>query len=194
MDTTWFKARLQEARISQRGLAKLIGVDPAAVSLTFNGRRKLQLKEAGAIAAILHRPVTEILLHAGIPIGEETPTVPLVGYIDGAGEAHIDWRAEPIDRAIVPPDIPANAVAVQYRTAGSSQEALDGWTVYILPPDAAREAPVNRMALVALRSGISLVGFLRRGYRLGTYNIQGFGTMLESVEVAWASPVLLIRP
>ncbi len=35
IDTEWFRDRLASRKLSQRGLAKAMGVDPSAVSLMF---------------------------------------------------------------------------------------------------------------------------------------------------------------
>lgn len=185
---------MKDAGLSQRALAKLIGVDHSAVSLMMRGRRKIQLEEAGALSSILHAPVGEILKHAGIPVPPDARTVPLVGYIDGQGEAHVDWQ-HGSESVLTPPDLPGNTVAVQFRTARSAWESMDGWTLYIQPPSRGEIRGVGQLALACTRPGMTMVGFLRRGYRSGTYNLMNFGAgSIDSVELAWAMPVLLLRP
>ena len=46
MQTEWFKQKLAERKLSQRQLAKLMGLDPAAVSLMLRGQRKMTNEEA----------------------------------------------------------------------------------------------------------------------------------------------------
>jgi transcriptional regulator with XRE-family HTH domain len=198
MDTRWFTGALADRQLSQRGLAKLLGCDAASVNRLVHGRRALRLDEAERLAPLLGVKVSEVIERAGIELGETsvgTTTTHLVGHIDGAGEAHIDWRSRV---AIVEtlPDLPRSAVAVQYRTAMTSLDAIDGWTVYVEPPVNGRvDQALGRLALVTLESGITIVGFLRRGYQPGTYNVTNFvPPLLENVSVRWATAVLLLRP
>jgi len=66
MNTGWFRTMLAQKRLSQRRLAKEMGLDPAAVSLMLHGKRKLQLTEAKQIATILGVQLNDVLLAAGI--------------------------------------------------------------------------------------------------------------------------------
>ncbi|MDQ8050701.1 helix-turn-helix transcriptional regulator [Luteibacter sp.] len=197
-DTTWFTEALASKKLSQRGLAKLLGVDPSSVNRLVHGQRAMRLDEAEKLAPLLGVPTVEVIKRAGVKLAEPpvgTTTTHLVGHIDGAGEAHIDWRSR---IAIVEtlPDLPRTAVAVQYRTAMTSLDAIDGWTVYVEPPVNGRvDQALGRLALVTLESGITIVGFLRRGYTPGTYNVTNFvPPLLENVTVRWATAVLLLRP
>lgn len=71
IDTNWFRSRLADRRLSQRQLAKLLDLDPAAVSLMLRGKRKMSAAEASEIAVQLGVSVQEVLVRAG-----STPTVP----------------------------------------------------------------------------------------------------------------------
>lgn len=53
MNTRWFRDRLKTIELSQRGLAKLLDVDAAAVSYMLRGKRKMTLQEANRIGQIL---------------------------------------------------------------------------------------------------------------------------------------------
>lgn len=197
MDTRWFTGALAERQLSQRGLARLLGCDPSSVNRLVHGQRPLRLDEAEKLAPLLGVPTSEVIQRAGVELGEPSAgntTTHLVGHIDGAGEAHIDWRSRV---AIVEtlPELPRSAVAVQYRTAMTSLDAIDGWTVYVEPPTGKVDHALGRLALVTLESGMTIVGFLRRGYQPGTYNVTNFvPPQLENVGVKWATPVLLLKP
>lgn len=69
VDVNWFKGRLLDRSISQRKLAKHLGLDPAAISLMINGRRKASAKEIAEIARLLGASSDEVLtrLGAGVP-------------------------------------------------------------------------------------------------------------------------------
>lgn len=68
VDTRWFQNALADKRLSQRKLASMLGLDPAAVSLMIRGRRKLSAAEAAEIARFLGVSVEEVLTRAGVGI------------------------------------------------------------------------------------------------------------------------------
>ena len=46
INSKWFTDKLVERQLSQRGLAKLMGLDASAVSLMMRGKRRISIKEA----------------------------------------------------------------------------------------------------------------------------------------------------
>lgn len=197
MDTHWFHDTLARKKLSQRGLARLLGCNAASVNRLVNGKRALRFDEAEQLSVYLGTDVAEILTRAGISVAPNSgvETTRLVGFIDGAGEAHIDWKAD-VEHVPTLPELPASTVAIQYRTAMTSWEAMDGWTVYVEPPlgdDTYRS--LNRLSLITLDSGMTMIGFLRRGYKAGKYNVYNLSAPnMDNVDVKWATPVLLLRP
>lgn len=195
VDTNWFMGKLADQQLSQRQLAKKMGVDPSAISLMFRGRREMRMTEAAEIANLLSVPVADVLQHAGLQVdGAGVRTVPIVGYIDGEGEVHSDWDRE-ADRIACPSDAPKHTVALQYKTAMSRLELVDGWAVFTTPPQGMNGDAINRLCCVKIRNGITMIRHVRRGYRPGTYNlIAPFGAMsIDNVDVEWATPVIGIR-
>lgn len=69
VDTRWFQTRLADRKLSQRSLAKVLGLDPAAVSLMLRGKRKMTAEEAVEVSRVLGVDVEEVLRHAGISLG-----------------------------------------------------------------------------------------------------------------------------
>lgn len=173
----------------------MLGCNASSVNRLVHGKRSLRLDEAQRLAVFLGVPTADVLLNAGVNIGDRQENKSrLVGYIDGQGEAHIDWEAD-VETVPSLPDLPKLTVAVQYRTAMTAWESLDGWTIYVEPPNGRIDHALNRLSLVTLESGLTVVGFLRRGYKPGAYNVHNFGTgNLDNMVVRWATPVLLLRP
>ena len=67
ISTQWFQDRIKASKHgSQRQLAFAIGIDPASLSYALNGKRRLQIHEAEAIANALSVPLAEVLTHVGI--------------------------------------------------------------------------------------------------------------------------------
>ena len=69
IDTRWFQTRLADKHVSQRELARRLGLDPAAVSLMLHGRRKFTAKEAVEIARVLGVELEAVVTKAGIGKG-----------------------------------------------------------------------------------------------------------------------------
>lgn len=194
IDTDWFLIQLAERRMSQRQLARFMGIDPASVHRLLQGKRPMRFDEAGQLAQLLGVTVDDILRHAGLPVGAGQ-TVPVVGRIEDGGEAHIDWGHE-IDRVPAPLDMAANSVAVVMRTAGTTWEPMDRWVMFFQPPvDGITVDAIGRMSLVRLAgSGTILLRFLRRGYKRGRFDLIGWQVAsLEDVALDWATPVEHIK-
>src|SRR5688572_9444672 len=99
INTRWFNAILQERGMSQRELCRRLDLDSSAMSLTFRGKRQMKLTEAVDIARLLGVSLTDVLENAGIKLDQAgIRMAPVVGFLDGEGEVHIDWKAKPADR------------------------------------------------------------------------------------------------
>ena len=61
INKTWFVNKLKNKNISQRKLATLLDIDPAAVCYLLNGKRKMSVQEAKKIALILHCNVVDVI-------------------------------------------------------------------------------------------------------------------------------------
>ncbi len=61
VDKEWFRKRLEGKGLTLRKTAGLIGMDPAALSRTLNGERKMKLPEVGKIATVLGVTSAEVL-------------------------------------------------------------------------------------------------------------------------------------
>lgn len=208
INTQWFIERLADAQMSQRGLAKAIQMDAAAVSLMLRGKRRMQINEAAEIARTLHLQLSDVLLHAGLHAGEAAglvaPTkkaatggrssmVPLAYVIDGTAELR---PIEPESRVELCSDLPPDAVAAQARTAMSPLQSMDRWLIAFRrrsTHDPISES-IDRYCVVQLDDGRMTFGYLRPGYTSGRYIIHGTGRDGVEVAVAWAEPVLIIKP
>jgi transcriptional regulator with XRE-family HTH domain len=197
IDTRWFQNLIADRRLSQRRLAKQLGLDPAAVSLMFRGKRRMQMHEAADVARLLGVSMDEVLAHAGIrPPRTESEfhelTIPLVYWMDGSGEMH---AMDPGERIEIKTVLPEDVVACQCRTAMSSIEHMDRWVLFFRAPQrrGVQDAAVGRYSVMRLRGGVMTAGYLRPGYRRDTYAVHGPMNLMDA-EVEWAAPVVLIQP
>lgn len=192
MNTEWFRQLMATRKLSQRGLAKLMDLDPAAVSLMLRGQRKMTSAEAHQISTILGVPITEVLRQAGIEVLDDVRKVNVVGHIDGDSIVTLFPRRT-YDKVVGPADCPTGTYALQMRSPSSP---ADGWMIFVSPSEDDPRAHLNRMCCVALDNGEHVVAFVQRGYRSGTFNlIRANGSALRTdANVVWASSVLWIKP
>jgi hypothetical protein len=194
IDTSWFKGRLADQKLSQRGLARQLGLDPAAVSLTLRGKREMKIAEAAAIARLLGVPADEVMEHAGVRISSKHTLVPICSTMD----ATLEVLPEPTGMTVPHPggDLPNDLTAIQCRTAGTDIDHMDGWVLFTssrMDGNVQAEA-VGRLSVIRLKNGVITVAKLARGLNRNRWNlISPVGTMRD-VEVEWAKPVLLITP
>lgn len=188
----YFKAAMKDAGYSLRQLSKKMGKDHSGVSLMFRGRREMRMSEAAELARLLNLPLTDVLKNAGMPLTGEN-SVPVIGYVDGEGEVHM---LDGDDRYNIPlPEGSPPSSAVVCRTAMSPLELMDGWTIFIEEPKAATQEHLNRLCVVKVKNGTTLLRTVRRGYKPGTFNLlTDHGTTVADAQLEWAAGVHLIRP
>lgn len=189
IDTQWFNDRLAQRRMSQRKLATLMGMDSSAVSLMLRGKRRMSLEEAAQIAVFLNSTTEDVLRAAGVQT-HTAQMAPVMGHCTADGSVVLQPEGTH-DMVEVPPGVPADTVAIQYRTAGSSLAMFDGWLMLLSEQQIPPERAVDTYALVAVKNSGLVMAHIKRGYKRGAYNILDHGgKMTPNVEIAWASPVL----
>lgn len=189
IDTTWFVNRLSERELSQRALAKLMGLDPAAVSLMFRGKRKMSMEEAAQLAALFDVTPTEMFERAGIQ-SKNPKRVKLLGFINGQSEV-VAYGSGAHSYVDPPGDVPPETVAYQCKTAGTELDRLDGQIYFV---DLTKGNPaqyLNAYCACAIKGGPTVIAQVRKGYARGTYNLVLMGSprTIENAEIVWASPV-----
>jgi transcriptional regulator with XRE-family HTH domain len=189
----WFIGRLQAIKISQRTLAKMIDLDPSAVTLMLSGRRKITTGEVHKIASIFNVSVAEVMRHAGIDVTDDVRKVKIKGFIGEKSRVTFS-NDKTLETVIAPADVPADSFCLQVRQPGASQ---DGWLVFVSGEKTTGQNVIDRPALVQLTEQEHLTCLVRRGYKANTVNIYPLNATADPLEnqvIAWASPVLWIRP
>lgn len=192
MQTKWFRDQLADRQLSQRGLAKLLDLDPAAVSLMLRGQRRMTPAECKAIADVLGASVTEVLRRAGVAVVDDIKRVPVKGYADSEGVVTL-FPSKTHDHAIGPADCPAGTYGIQVRAPGLPQ---DGWLLFVSPAEHEPGTHLDQLCTTALDTGLQVIAIVRRGYRSGTHNLVNYPSMTirQDCKPVWAAPVLWIRP
>lgn len=193
IDTQWFVDRLASRRMSQRALARLMGLDPGALSLTLRGKRKLTLDEAAQLAALLDVSTHDVLEHAGVQMAGDR-RAKLIGYM--GGDSHVILFGEGNHDMIDSPlDMPAyNSAAIQARTAGTDLAHVDGYNMFFVNEHVSPAACIGNLAIVAVKTNGIVLSHVYKGYKRGTYNLMNWRNQLTTnQELAWAMPVHWIK-
>lgn len=194
VNTEWFRQRLAERKMSQRGLARALELDPAAVSLMLRGKREMKMDEAAAIADILGASAGEVMIHTGISPGRTT-VVRVNQWMDSNALVHADNAG-----TLVPHpggDIPATANACICRTAGTDLEHMDGWVMFCgsnTPPAGVTADVVGRLAFVKIRHSGTYIAKIARGTKRGYWTLHTPRGPMHDIDVEFAQPVLMVAP
>jgi hypothetical protein len=192
MNTQWFRDRLRDAKISQRGLAKILGMDPAAASLMLRDMRKMTASEGHQISQVLGLPFTEIMRQAGIEVVDDVSRVPITSYMDDDGNVSL-LAARTHDTVTGPADCPVGTYAIQVRCPSNVK---DGWLLFVSPTQAPSNEYLDKLCSTATSGGKQIVGVVRRGYRHDTHNVILWPSndVVSDVTLVWSSPVIWIKP
>lgn len=192
VNTRWFQDTLADRQLSQRKLAKMMNLDPSAVSLMLRGMRVISADEATEMARIIGVPYEDLLAQIGIDLPRETgvDTVPLAGWIDDDGLVHPQTSAGPT-RAAKPPGSPDGTVALRHMTDGYR----DGWLVYYCPVDYIMPEALGRLAVVEYaKTGTKAVRVVKHGYEPGQYRLlDHMSGETETARITSASVVTWIK-
>lgn len=179
----FFMDAMKDRSVSLREVARRIDVWPAALSRSFDGKRKMQLPEAVKLSQVLNVPLAEVLRNAGIQeaqaIGRRCG---IIGHLVDTGVVK-PLPVGTIERTAIPDGLPDGVVAVQAHTADTPTAYCDGW-IYFLSPDASDPiALINRFVLATTEDDVMLMGTLRRGYESGTYTLTGPYNSVKNVRL-----------
>jgi hypothetical protein len=192
MDTLWFRDKLKDKKLSQRGLAKLVELDPAAVSLMLRGQRKMTPHEAHQISVILGVPILEVMRRAGIDVTEDVRKAPIAAHVDSQGNV-VSMPNGTHDMSSSPGDCPIGTYAVQVRAHTSVK---DGWLLFVSPAQSDAASHLDQLCNCATKAGQQLLGVVRRGYKRDMQNLVLWPSneTIFDADLAWVSPVLWIKP
>ncbi|MES2348474.1 MAG: helix-turn-helix transcriptional regulator [Pseudomonadota bacterium] len=198
VDARWFKDRLADKQISQRQFAKMLGLDPSAITRFLDGDRNLSMDEAVAFATICGVTLDDVMRRTGVklPSANGKGAAPVVGWVDDRGIIHQDG-ADAAHRTVpLPPECPADSVAVRYKAPESASSVMDGWLYYYTRTERVPPEAIGKICVVQVKAGPAMLVHLRKGYTSGTYSIRPLAIgaeMAENVVVERAAPILWIR-
>ncbi len=184
---------------TQTEFADMLGVDQSTVARWESGRTPKE-RHVARLASLAGLHPLEFIY--GRPSGSGRTTAPVVGYV-GAGQqvfavddhalgAGLDEVESMVGHASGGPPV----VAVRIR--GDSMHPMkDGWLLfYTRDHDGVPAECVGRLCVLQVADdGPTLAKEIRRGYQPGTFTLVSWNAApMEDVALAWAAPVLAIRP
>ncbi len=195
VNTQWFKDRLAERHLSQRGLARLMGIDSSAISLMLRGRREMKLTEAAQLAALIGVPAEEVLANVGVNLRSAGASVPIVATLDDHGEVQFG-ESEALGEVPRPPgDLPTDLGAIVCRTAGSQLDYMDRWLLFFHNlQEGVNPESIERLSLVKQRGSVTTIGQVKRSYARGRWDVSCALRTSANIELEFATPILLILP
>lgn len=188
----YFDTMMADRKLSLRGLATKMGMSHSQLSLMFSGVRRAQIDEAAQLSQIFGEPIARIIENLGVttrPVSGRR--VPVIGAVGGDGVVKLH-DSDTVERTNAPEELPEDCIAVQYRTAGTPMEWLDGWVAFCKEHRGIDPLAMGRCCLAKIHNGPVIIGSLKRGYKDDTFNIAGPYSK-ESAQIDWATPVLLTR-
>ncbi|MNP93485.1 hypothetical protein D3C85_60090 [compost metagenome] len=192
VDRRFFETIMSSKKLSLRALASRMDMKHSQLSLTFSGQRRMQLDEATKMAEIFGVPLHRIAEAAGVADARSNgKRVDVLGAMTGNGT--IDMYGEGfIERTIAPDGMPDDVVAIQAHTADSPASWTDGWVFFCLRPSQVEPDAIGRFCFAKIEDGPAVMATVRRGYRVGTFNLSG-PYAKDSERLEWATPVILTR-
>jgi hypothetical protein len=198
INSDWFIQKMKEKDISLRRLAPKIKLsngrpmDPGSLSRTLKGERKLLVHEAQQIADLLGVDIDDVMKNAGHETSRE---IRLIAAVTENGQI----KTLPSRQMVpLPPGLPHNVVAIQFRTSFSALARYDGFMVYCEELGPIRSEMLKRLCVVFKKDGKAGFAFVTQGYYPGTVNLlPEYNCPLnpeQNVEVVKAGVVLDIRP
>lgn len=203
-DGLWLKALLMRKGISQRELAKTLGMSPPSLNLVLSGKRTMNDKIAQLLANTAGMSLQAFLSRLQSPqkrkyAGESTfpfegTEMEITGWIDGKLFVHDGKPKGPA--TAMGPVFEGRPRVLRFQTQGSPFESFDGGLAYFYPtgkidPDAIGKA----MSVVKMSLGGQLLRVVKKGYSAGRYNLflpNGEAKEMD-VELDSAAPVVWLR-
>lgn len=204
VDKAWFLTKLEDQKLSVRGLARQMGVDPSAISRTLSGERRMQMDEAKQIAHFLRVPVAEVMRHAGVSVDlDGMPTRIMLAAVigeDGTLDRLKEPRALPqgvIEKAQAAISRAGNGqvIAAQIRAQKGPLAIWDDAVVLFRPTETVEHDAIGTLSICRSRdSGRQYLARLTRARKTGEATVQRATGDANETMLDTAAPVLAVIP
>lgn len=180
----------KERRLSQEGLANLVGTSKPQIWRLENEKRRLTVDWMNRIAEALRCTATDLLEES---VKKE---VSVVGYV-GAGEEIYPFddheQGAGLETIEAPPEW-CGGVAVRVKGSSMSPRFQDGEHIFY-NKNSDIENAIGRDCVVKLSDGRMMVKRLRHGSKRGKYTLLSYNSTVDpivDVRLEWAAPILWV--
>lgn len=202
IDKQWFFDKLEERKLSVRGLARHLDMDASAVSRMLSGQRKMQMEEAHAIARFLNAPLAEVMRHAGVAKDlDGLPTrILLAATINEKGEVHRLKEPKPLPQSIIERAQAAltgknnKVIAAQIRASKGPLAMWDDAVVLFDPTDRVDSDAIGSLAICRKMDGNQVLVRVERARKTGEATIRNAADATLDVTLDTAAPVIAVIP
>jgi len=151
IDLKTLRAQLDQPGKSQRELAGILGIDPAAVNRILTGERQIKARELEKILSYIgasESPQEPFLNDAS----SRADTIPVLGMAEGGEDGMVEWNGDVIDRVPRPPYLANANDAYALYVVGESMvpRYRPGEIIYVHP---GRPVPVGCYGVFQLITG-----------------------------------------
>lgn len=170
MLTKWFRDQLSYLDMTQKDLARHLEIDPSSVSLMFQGKRKMSMKEANQMAKLFGVDLWVVLEAAGLNVTEapQAVTATLRGIVKD--ELKVSWLTGPDATGVAVEGVQGLGwECLRFETAQTPWDGLDGALALYRPGEEQIDpGAIGRLSVVRVKGdGVGRVRVVRRGYDRG---------------------------
>jgi len=202
IDKDWFLGKISENNKYLRGLARHLDIDASSASRMFDGKRKMKMEEANAIARFLNVSVQEVLAHIGVSIDvEKEPTnILLASHVSETGELSVMKEPRPLPPQVVERVSQAirsknvRVLAAQIRAAKGALRIWDDAVLIFHHTDIVDPAAIGSLSVVRVREGGLFLCHLERARKTGEATLRLPEGGLRDVVLVTATPVIAVIP
>ncbi len=189
----YFRNLLLDRQLSQRQLAKLMGLDQSSVVRGFQGARKFTTHEVAKLAQLLQVPLEEVLSNLDVEVphvrSKGGGAVPVTGYTR-EGYVHFGKPVGPGRVPAPPGEISDGLKALRCADEG----ALEGAYFYYRPGDDIQSGAIGRLSVCNLAGGkVVLATPSPTGHASFALRDVVGRVLLEEAWLESASPVIWIK-
>jgi transcriptional regulator with XRE-family HTH domain len=113
-DRVWILEQFRRRNLSQKDVSALMKIDPATLSYTLKGERKLNLNELKKLSDIIKVPTAEIMARWGFPPTLESPLIALTCL--AMDDCQLVPAPQPFAMIPAPPGLPSDSWAFRVRS------------------------------------------------------------------------------
>jgi transcriptional regulator with XRE-family HTH domain len=175
----------QAAKLSLERLAEMAEMSVSQLSRIERGQRQPTLDNLRKLAKALRAPISKLArertVHAVGYVGAGAEIIPVDDHAVGAGMEEVE----------LPPGVPDDAVLVIVKGDSMYPRYFDGEYLFYVRDSRPAAELTGRECVVKLADGRMFVKMLRRGARVGLFNLESWNApLLEDQAVEWAAPVM----